>query len=81
MTIRELINCCDNIKDKYVLKIIDYLLYYQILENPNMMVLDVDIDHFEIRKDTIPFHCIWIKKIKRGGTPPLLILKIFWHNT
>lgn len=68
MTIRELINCCDNIKDKYVLKImignkiIDYLLYYQILENPNMMVLDVDIDHFEIRKDTIPFHCIWIKK-------------------
>lgn len=37
MTIRELINCCDNIKDKYVLKImignkvIDYLLYYQIL--------------------------------------------------
>lgn len=42
-------------------KIIDYLLYYQILENPKMMVLDVDIDHFEIRKDTIPFHCIWIK--------------------
>ena len=82
MTLRELIQGCDNIGNGDALqilvgnKIIDYLLCHQILDNPNMMVLDVEIDHFEIcisRKGIMLCHRVWIKNNKEVESTSFII--------